>query len=416
MTCSRVLENVHKNMLKGPTVMPLRTKPVAKRTAVMESLINELEFESVPDQTAERAHVNEARVHNAIEIARALIDSHGPITTLSEKHGALRIKLTKVGSALLTHSANLLAYATPTERFSFCLHPSVENLIRELNKSRAIFQLRPEILDAMMRSDPKVLHDTITGFVDSFRRNAGTSRNRLVAYEHQRCHDDHFKAVFNALKKQAMRFPGARVVQVDLLGPAIEKIATQPPLEQEVLNLTNAYQRWQTSMHERLGKDRLLEAHQLMVSSRGARIHCALLVNQHSLAEVKDLVKFLDDCWLESFPEAEFYNPNFPGSPFEFRGMDPDIAEGYPLLARLENVATYLVRPIQMLSCHPIAGVQFSGLQSRDIDLKPKLGHKQPRTASYSELMAKATLPQPKLMRIDDFSAEGHRQGRLAAN
>jgi len=395
--------------------MPLRTKPVAKRTAVMESFTNELEFAIAPDQTAERAHVHEARMHNAIEIARTLIDSHDPITTLREKHGALRIKLTKVASALLTHSADLLAYTTPTARFSISLHPRVENLICELNKSRAIFQLHPEILDAMMRSDPKVLHDTITGFVDSYRRSAGASRNRLVAYEYQRSHDDYFKALFGAMKKQALRFPDSRVVQVDLLGPAVEKIATQPTLEQEVLSLTTAYQRWQKSMHERLGKDRLIEAHQLMVSARGVRIHCALLVSQHSLEEVKDLIKFLCDCWAESFPEAEFYNPNFPGSPFEFRGMDHDIAEGYPLLARLENVATYLVRPIQMVSCRPIAGVQFSGLQSRDVELKPRLGHKQPRTASYSELMAKATLPQSKLQRIDDLSAEGQRPVRLAA-
>lgn len=395
--------------------MPLRTKPIAKRTALMEALLNEQLFKNLPEKAAENAHVAEARLHIALEISQGLMDSHDPITTLREKHGAQRIKLIKIGHAVLTHSAGLLNHASPTARFSYSLHPSIENLIRELNKSRAIFQLNPEILDAMMRSDPKVLHDTITGFVDSFRRNAGTSRNRLVAYEHQRCHDDHFKALFGTLKKQAVRFPGARVVQVDLLGPAIEKISSHPTLEQEVLNLTNAYQRWQKLLHERLGKDRLVEAHQLMVSARGARIHCALLVNQHSLEEVKDLIKFLGDCWLESFPEAQFYDPNFPGSPFEFRGMDHDIAEGYPLLARLENVATYLVRPIQMVSCHPIAGVQFSGLQSRDTNLKPKLGHKQPRTASYSELMAKAAFSQPRLLRIDDLSAEGPRPSLLAA-
>lgn len=396
--------------------MPLRTKPVAKRTSIMEAILNEYLFKHCPEQAAEKACVIEARLHNALEINRALINSHDPITTLRETHGALRIKLTKVASALLTHSADLLGFATPTDRFSFSLHPCVENLIRELNKSRAIFGLPPEMLDAMMRSDPKVLHDTITGFVDSFRRNAGTSRNRLSAYEHQRAHDEHFKALFQALKKQALRFPGARVVQVDLLGPAIEQMTTQPPLEQEVLNLASAHASWQKSMHERLGKDRLVEAHQLMVSVRGTRIHCALLVNQHSLDELKDLIKFLGDSWLECFPEAQFFDPNFAGSPFEFRGMDHDIAEGYPLLHRLENVATYLVRPIQMLSCHPIAGVQFSGLQSRDVDLKPKLGHKQPRTASYSELMAKASIPQPRLLRVDDFSAEGQRPSRLAAH
>lgn len=395
--------------------MPLRTKPIAKRTASMEALLNEQIFNYQPEQAAEQAYAVEARLHNALEISHNLLDSHDPITTLRETHGASRIKLTKVASALLNYSADLLTYATPTNRLSFSLHPSIENLIRDLNKSRVVFELRPEMLDDMMRSAPKVLHDTITGFVESFRRNAGTSRNRLVIYEHQRAHDDHFKMLFKVMKQQAVRYPGARVVQFDLLGPAIEQMTTLPPFEQEILNLTNAYSGWQKSMHERLGKDRLVEAHQLMVSSRGARIHCALLVNQHSLEEVKDLIKYLGDCWLECFPEAQFYDPNFPGSPFEFRGMDHAIAEGWPLLERLQNVATYLVRPIQMLSCHPIAGVQFSGLQSRDVALKPKLGHKQPRTASYSELMANASIPQPRLLRIDDFSAEGPRSSRLAA-
>lgn len=385
--------------------MMLRTKPIAKYMAMTESMTNEYFLKVLPDQAGEKAYEIASRHLNWTDICRDLIDSPDPITKVNKVHGATRLKMKKAAIELLQNSSSMVNMITPMGRIPFALQPDVEHMLIELNQRREFFGLAPEELEAMVRTNPKIVHDCIEGFMVDFRRNAGTTRQRLAAYEHRRSHNAHYTEILKTFKAQVKLHAGARIVQVDLMGPPLEHFPA-PPLHQEVAKIFSAHKTWQSDVQARLAKDRLVEAYQLMVSPRGLRIHCAFMVNNHSADELVHLIEFMRQAWSKNYPDAEFFNPNFPGSPFEFRGMCPEVAEGYPLTNRIENVAVYLVRPVEMIGCEQFAGFKYCGLQSRDMDRKPKLGHTKPRSSAYSEFMAKAAYPQPSLGNANGVAAK----------
>jgi len=222
--------------------------------------------------------------------------------------------------------------------------------------------------------EPQSLHDLLIAIVRDIKQGIGSSSGALRIYNFQHLIDDSALQIRRGFKTGRGRHIEAFVQQLELRLSATDASLS---IEQTIRKLLQCARDWRERISTQLGNALLATAWRLFNFSDGYGIHVALLLSGPNPEEWTSILQHLHSEWCECCShQAQLLDTCGAHSPFEYRGMSPQLAMKYPMMERFYNLSFFFARTAPYIHCIWPMELPFAGINTSEGTLRIALNFK----------------------------------------